>query len=234
VVPQRTTAQGETVAAERVTELLLSVVSHDLRSPLTVILGAASSLETGIHRFDDKTRQQLLTAIREEAERLARRIDILIAVARAGASDAVERSLPVAAAQLIEAVRTTSGVQNVRERIVVEMAQGVPAVTTDLPLARLVLASLAERAIEQSPAGLPIVIGVSGAAGEVAIEFRPGRPAGEEESSSGSQSAAGSKPAGPNEPGLHMIAQALSALGARLTTGPLHRVSVYFPAARRP
>ncbi|PYO25009.1 MAG: two-component system sensor histidine kinase KdbD, partial [Candidatus Rokuibacteriota bacterium] len=50
--------------AERVRNALLSAVSHDLRTPLTAITGAASAALEGETRLDAATRRELLESIR--------------------------------------------------------------------------------------------------------------------------------------------------------------------------
>jgi two-component system sensor histidine kinase KdpD len=72
---------GET---ERLRSALLSSVSHDLRSPLASIIGAASSLEHYGERMDGKDRADLLDTIRIEGERLDRYIQNLLDMTRLG------------------------------------------------------------------------------------------------------------------------------------------------------
>ena len=57
---------------ERLRSALLTSLSHDLRTPLSAILGAASGLEAYQDRLDAAGRRDLLSTIREEAERLNR------------------------------------------------------------------------------------------------------------------------------------------------------------------
>ncbi len=68
--------------AERMRNALLSSVSHDLRTPLATIMGAASSLlEDGTH-FQRGTWQDLLQSIVDEAERLNRLVSNLLDMTR--------------------------------------------------------------------------------------------------------------------------------------------------------
>jgi len=63
---------------------LLASVSHDLRTPLVSILGAASSLRTQGERLPDEARAQLLDSIESEAERLNRFVQNLLDMTRLG------------------------------------------------------------------------------------------------------------------------------------------------------
>jgi two-component system sensor histidine kinase KdpD len=70
-----------TARAEQVRSALLSSVSHDLRTPLAVIAGTASSLLQG-DSFDGPTRRQLLETIAEEASRLSRLLENLLQMSK--------------------------------------------------------------------------------------------------------------------------------------------------------
>ncbi|MGH8086308.1 MAG: ATP-binding protein [Lysobacter sp.] len=72
---------GET---ERLRSALLSSVSHDLRSPLSAIIGAASSLDNYAEAMGADDRHSLLETIRIEGERLDRYIQNLLDMTRLG------------------------------------------------------------------------------------------------------------------------------------------------------
>ncbi|MGY1408931.1 MULTISPECIES: ATP-binding protein [unclassified Luteimonas] len=72
---------GET---ERLRSALLSSVSHDLRSPLAAIIGAASSLDHYAEAMSLDDRHDLLETIRLEGERLDRYIQNLLDMTRLG------------------------------------------------------------------------------------------------------------------------------------------------------
>ncbi|GAB3340441.1 sensor histidine kinase [Marilutibacter aestuarii] len=69
---------------ERLRSALLSSVSHDLRSPLSVIIGAASSLDSYAEVLNREDRHALLETIRVEGERLDRYIQNLLDMTRLG------------------------------------------------------------------------------------------------------------------------------------------------------
>jgi two-component system sensor histidine kinase KdpD len=72
---------GET---ERLRSALLSSVSHDLRSPLTAMIGSADSLMNGGANLQPQERTNLLQTIRMEGERLDRYIQNLLDMTRLG------------------------------------------------------------------------------------------------------------------------------------------------------
>ncbi len=73
--------QGET---ERLRNALLSSVSHDLRSPLASMIGAAGTLVSYEEKLPREERQQLLEAILGEGQRLDRYIQNLLDMTRLG------------------------------------------------------------------------------------------------------------------------------------------------------
>ncbi|WP_200328550.1 ATP-binding protein [Thiocystis violacea] len=71
---------------ERLRSALLSSVSHDLRTPLASIIGAASSLRTLGDQLSAQDREELLDALLSEGERLDRYIQNLLDMTRLGHS----------------------------------------------------------------------------------------------------------------------------------------------------
>lgn len=83
-------AKSEAAAAsERLRSSLLSSISHDLRTPLSSIVGSVSSLRTLGERMSKEDRADLLMTIEEEASRLSRFVSNLLDMTRleAGALD---------------------------------------------------------------------------------------------------------------------------------------------------
>jgi two-component system sensor histidine kinase KdpD len=67
---------------EQLRVALLSSISHDLRTPLSSVIGAASSLLAYESSFSEKDRNELLQSIVEESERLDRYIQNLLDMTR--------------------------------------------------------------------------------------------------------------------------------------------------------
>jgi len=76
-------AEARTLAeTERTRSALLSSVSHDLRTPLAAITGAATSLRDDARALPEATRRDLADTIAEEAQRLNRLIGDLLEMTR--------------------------------------------------------------------------------------------------------------------------------------------------------
>jgi two-component system sensor histidine kinase KdpD len=78
---ERARVESET---ERLRTALLSSISHDLRSPLAAVIGAASSLTAYGDAMPESDRRELLVSIRTEGERLDRHIQNLLDMTRLG------------------------------------------------------------------------------------------------------------------------------------------------------
>ena len=72
---------------ERLRSALLSSISHDLRTPLASIIGAASSLRTLDAQLSQQDRFALLDGVLSESERLNRYIQNLLDMTRLGHGD---------------------------------------------------------------------------------------------------------------------------------------------------
>jgi len=158
------------VEAERVRNALLSAVSHDLRTPLTAITGAASAALEGEARIDAATRRELLESIRDEAERLNRLVNNLLDVTRLESGNLqlrrewipVEELVGVALARLAAPLR--------ERKVTTRLPEDLPPVLVDGLLIEQVLINLIENATKHTPAGQPIDIDARRAADSVVVE----------------------------------------------------------------
>jgi two-component system sensor histidine kinase KdpD len=166
--------------AERLQSSLLSSVSHDLRTPLAVITGAASTLLSAAPSVDPAAQRDLLEAIYDESVRLSRLVGNLLDMTRlAAGAMKVHKEW-----QSIEAV-VGAAAGRVEDRLggrplKAQVPADLPLVPFDAVLVEQVLINLMENAAKYSPAGAPIEVSASaGASGEVVLEVKdrgPGVP----------------------------------------------------------
>ncbi|MGD9639477.1 MAG: ATP-binding protein [Alphaproteobacteria bacterium] len=79
----KTASHAEALAeSERFRNALLSSISHDLKTPLTSILGSATTLNTDLENYSLAAQKELIATIREEAERLDRFVNNLLDITK--------------------------------------------------------------------------------------------------------------------------------------------------------
>jgi two-component system, OmpR family, sensor histidine kinase KdpD len=172
------------VEAERLRTLLLSSVSHDLRTPLATITGAASSLLESEGLLGAETRRELIQSVLDEAERLNRLLGNLLSMTRieSGGVQLQKEWQPleeVIGAALNHVEKILRG-----RRVSVAIPDDLPLVLIDGALMEQVLVNLLENAIKYTPEETAIEITARFEKGQVVVEVAdrgPGLPAEEVE-----------------------------------------------------
>jgi len=147
--------QAET---ERTRSALLSSVSHDLRTPLAVITGAASSLRDGASTLSEPTRQELADTIAEEALRLNRLIGNLLDMTRLEAGALAPRKEWESLEEVVGAALERLEPALQKRPVVLKLARDLPLVPLDAVLFEQAVRNLVENANKYSAAGQPIEI----------------------------------------------------------------------------
>jgi two-component system, OmpR family, sensor histidine kinase KdpD len=181
VLAEQTEAARREIEAEQLRNSLLSSVSHDLRTPLAVITGAASTLLQSAPRVDEATAQDLTKTILEESERLNRLIRNLLDMTRLE-SGAVEVNKEwLALEEVVGAALNRMDARLTGREVKVSIPADLPLVPFDMVLIEQVLINLLENAAKYSEG--PLEISASVAPGEVVVEVAdrgPGIPPGHE------------------------------------------------------
>jgi two-component system, OmpR family, sensor histidine kinase KdpD len=143
---------------EKLQAALLSSLSHDLRTPLASIRGAASSLHELGDRMDAKTRDDLVVTIEEESERLNRFVVNLFDMTRIESGSLKARRVAVAADEVID--RAVERARDIHPDLLVEtsIADGLPALRGDPVLLEQVLFNLLDNARKYGGAEKPVSI----------------------------------------------------------------------------
>jgi len=163
---------------------LLSAVSHDLRTPLAAITGAASALTGGAPGLDPAQRDELAETIYEESARLERLVANLLDMTRlaSGAVTVKREWIPVE--ELVGGVLTRLDPALKGREVKTNVAPGLPLLSVDPVLFEQVLVNLVDNAIKHTPPASPIEIGSHALPRGIAIEIGdrgPGVPRGSEE-----------------------------------------------------
>jgi two-component system sensor histidine kinase KdpD len=169
---------------ERLRNSLLSSVSHDLRTPLAGITGAASSLLESDEQFDPATRKELLETIYEESDRLNRLVHNLLDMTRLESGGLRVRKEwhpleEVVGAALSRLVKSLQG-----RSVTTRLPEGLSLVPIDDVLIEQVLINLLDNAVKHTPGGSPIEITAWAREDAVTVEIAdhgPGLAPGDEE-----------------------------------------------------
>jgi two-component system sensor histidine kinase KdpD len=178
-------AQGARIRAEteRLRNALLTSVSHDLRTPLAAITGAATTILESA-RLDQRTEHELLESIRDEAERLNRLVNNLLEMTRleSGAIQLRRDWHPLE--ELVGAALGRLAKSLGNRRVTVSVPPDLPLVAIDDVLIEQVLGNLLDNAVKYTPSDSPIRIIATATDRSVTVEVAdsgPGLPRGHED-----------------------------------------------------
>ena len=145
---------------------LLRLVSHDLRTPLAAVVGAASEARDA-DWLDDAGRRDLLDVVVDEGMRLDRLVANVLSLARIEAGALQPRWQAVDVHEVVE--QSTRRLEGVAARGGVMLATDVepelPVVRGDYVLLEQVVANLVENAVRHTPPG-----------GQVTVRAEPASP----------------------------------------------------------
>jgi two-component system sensor histidine kinase KdpD len=168
---------------ERLRNSLLTSVSHDLRTPLATITGAVTTILESGSRLDQRTQQELLESVRDEADRLNRLVQDLLEMTRleSGALQLrrdwhpLEEVVGAALGRLAKSLGT--------RRVTVSIPPDLPLVAIDDVLIEQVFVNLLDNATKYTPPDSAIRIIVTATDRSITAEVAdhgPGLPKGQE------------------------------------------------------
>lgn len=159
---------------EKLRNNLLRTISHDLRTPLTGIIGASAAIEENGEQIGRVETQKLAADIHEDAEWLLRMVENLLSVTRVSQTTELKKSVEPAEEVIAEAVlRCKKRFPDAQVRV--QLPEEMLFVPMDVTLIVQVLINLIENAIRY--AGTPIDIGLqrNGNTAEFLVrDFGPG------------------------------------------------------------
>nr|WP_250564095.1 PAS domain S-box protein [Sphaerisporangium fuscum] len=138
---------------EEAKDLFLAMTGHELRTPITVVQGFASTLDARWDKLPDVERRAAVRTIAERARALGQLMDHLLLGARAGAE---ELKVQIETFDLGERVRAATlgmPVLSDRHRVEVDIPRDLPLVDGDALATDILLGQLLENAFKYSPNG---------------------------------------------------------------------------------
>jgi len=158
--------------SERLKTALLDAVTHDLRTPLTSIKAAVTTLMDEAKAdeevtLDDEARRDFLEVIDEEADRLNHFVENMVELARIEAGAINLRRRWSSVEEIVAMARARAEALTRGHRLEVEFERELPVARVDTSLIAEVLYSLIDNAAKYSPAGSLIKISARRAENEM-------------------------------------------------------------------
>ena len=169
---------------ESLRNTLLSSISHDLRTPLTSVTGAVSTLLAADAALDQQSRRELLETIQEESERLSRIIKNVLAMTRLESGVIAIRKEWQSLEEIVGVVLNRLGDRLNEHPVTLNIPENLPLIPFDGLLLEQVFMNLFENAIKYTPAGTPLELSASEELFTVTVKLAdrgPGIQPGEEE-----------------------------------------------------
>jgi PAS domain S-box-containing protein len=145
--------------AEELKSTFVSVVSHELKTPVALIKGYAETLRREDAHWDQDTMQDSLGVIAEEADHLTHLIDSLLEASRIQAGglklEPTDVSLARLAGKVVDAFRTQTGIHTFE----LDFGPDFPPVWGDPERLQEVLSNLVSNAVKYSPDGGTVWVG---------------------------------------------------------------------------
>lgn len=154
-VAQRSQVEAET---ERMRSSLLSSVSHDLKTPLSTIVAAGTTLLDSGGSLSTEDARELVSAMVAESERLSRLIQNLLAATRLESSTIELHRTPEAIEELVSAAVQRMHSSFASRSIEVKMPPDLPWVLVDAALVEQVVINLLENALRYSDVTSPVLV----------------------------------------------------------------------------
>ncbi len=162
--------------SEKLKSALLDAVTHDIRTPLTSIKASVSTLleelqsttvQGGPVTLDTDARNEMLEVIDEECDRLNRFVEGLIELARIEAGELHLRRRWGVVDEIFAMVLKRAKPLTRNHKVIVEIADELPAVQVDARAVAEVLFTLIDNAVKYSSAGTKILVSAQPADAEM-------------------------------------------------------------------
>ena len=158
----------------------VSLVSHELRSPMATVIGSARTLQQRWRELAPEQRESFLALIADETSRLATLIGDVLDTSRIEAGTFSYVFDDVDVGELVRDVVASAELGQDEVPVEATVGESLPTIRGDRERLRQVLANLVDNAVKYSPAGTPVEVEAATHNGNVIVSVRdrgPGVPA---------------------------------------------------------
>jgi two-component system sensor histidine kinase KdpD len=147
-----------TVESDRLRSALLTSISHDLKTPLASVLGAASAMRDLDSGLTDFEKRDLLATVIDESERLNRFIANLLDMTKLESGAIVPNTTRQDIGEIVGSVLRRASKILAHHKVRLDLAPDMPMLELDAVLFEQVLFNLLDNAAKYAPAGTTISI----------------------------------------------------------------------------
>jgi two-component system, OmpR family, sensor histidine kinase KdpD len=169
--------------SERLRNSLLAALSHDLRTPLTVLVGLAESLARTVPELSS-AQKEATQAIQDEARRMSTMVSNLLDMARIESGEVTLNLQWQPLEEVVGAALEAARGMLLSHTLVVQLPRDLPLVKFDAVLIERVLVNLLENASKYTPPGSTVTLSAQVIDDHLSVAVAdngPGLPAGREE-----------------------------------------------------
>ena len=154
----------------------VSLVSHELRSPMAAVIGAARTLQDRWRMLTAAQRESFLALIGDETARLAELVGDVLDTSRIEAGTFSYRFEEVDLGRVVDEAVEAAALAQQDVPVVASVRGALPAIRGDRTRLRQVLGNLIENAVKYSPEGGEVRVSAAAANGAVRIAVRDAGP----------------------------------------------------------
>jgi two-component system sensor histidine kinase KdpD len=147
-----------TIESERLRSALLTSISHDLKTPLASVLGAASTMRDLATDLSEQQKRDLLATVIDESERLNRFIANLLDMTKLESGAIVPNTALHDVGEIVGSALLRAGKILRRHKVSLELDADLPMLALDAVLFEQVLFNLLDNAAKYSPPDTKISI----------------------------------------------------------------------------
>jgi two-component system sensor histidine kinase KdpD len=157
---------------QQIQSTYLAAISHDLRTPLAAIVGAASALQTQGDKLDSDEKDRLLGSVATEATYLCTVTENTLQLVRlSNAAQDIQRSWE-SMEEIVGAVLARVRLHDPARRIKSKVPEGLPLIQADPVLLAQLIANLLENALKYSTDSIDLSVSLQGESLQVAVKDR--------------------------------------------------------------
>jgi PAS domain S-box-containing protein len=157
-------------------EAFVDVISHELRTPITTIMGLAQILARPGRADDDATRMALLEDVRSESERLHRLVEDLLVLSRVERGRLEVEAEPIEPRRLLERLVANEAAELPSITVATDLEPDLPIVAGEATYVEQIVRNLLNNAAKYTPPGSHVVVSATQVEGTVEVRVTDDGP----------------------------------------------------------